>query len=151
MQQRGLFAAGAGGMVLALAYLAGARTYSWGTPAQPGPGLYPALVGLLLLVSAAWVALEAWRRPAEVDPDWPIGSPRARVILMLAPTAGYVVLLPYLGHPLAGSLLTLAVLHTMGMRRWATKIAVALAIGLGSHYVFAKLLGVPLPTGLWSG
>lgn len=148
--QRALFAAGAGGVVLALAYLAGARTYSWGTAAQPGPGLYPALVGLLLFVSATAVALEAWRQPAELDPGWPIGSARMRVIAMLGPTAGYVALLPYFGHPVAGTLLTLAVLHVMGMRRWPAKIAVALAIGLGSHYVFAKLLGVPLPTGIWS-
>jgi hypothetical protein len=68
---------------------------------------------------------------------------------LLAPTAGYVVALPYLGHPVAGTLLTLAVLHTMGTRRWVVKIAGALAIGVGSHYVFAKLLGVPLPTGIW--
>jgi hypothetical protein len=37
----------------------------------------------------------------------------------------------------------------MGTRRWVVKIAGALAIGVGSHYVFAKLLGVPLPTGIW--
>lgn len=149
--RRDVFATGAGGAVLALAYLIEAHRYSWGTTAQPGPGLYPALVGLLVLVSAGAVALEAWRRRSEPDPDWPAGPARLRVIAMLAPTAGYVLLLPYVGHPVAGTLLTVAVLHTMGMRGWLAKIAVALAIGLGSHYVFAKLLGLPLPTGIWSG
>jgi putative tricarboxylic transport membrane protein len=148
--RRDLFAAGAGGAVLALAYLIEAHRYSWGTPAQPGPGLYPTLVGMLVLVSAAAVALEAWRRRPEPDPDWPVGPRRLRVIALLAATAGYVFLLPYLGHPVAGTLLTLAVLHTMGMRRWPAKIGVALAIGIGSHYIFARLLGVPLPTGIWS-
>jgi putative tricarboxylic transport membrane protein len=147
--RRDLFGTGVGVGLLALAYLIEAHRYSWGTTAQPGPGLYPTLVGLLLLASAGAVAREAWQRRPEPDADWPVGPARLRVIALLAPTAGYVVALPYLGHPVAGTLLTLAVLHTMGTRRWVVKIAGALAIGVGSHYVFAKLLGVPLPTGIW--
>jgi hypothetical protein len=71
------------------------------------------------------------------------------VLAVLAASLGYVLLLPRLGHPVAATLVTLAVLQMMRLHGWALKLAVALALGFGSHYVFAVVLGVPLPTGLW--
>lgn len=146
-----LLGASAFAAIVGALYLAEARRYSTGTTAQPGPGLYPTLIGVVVLVAAVGVALEAARSPSAVDIAWPRGDARRRVLAILLPTAAYVLLLDVLGHALAGSLLTLIVLHVMGMRRWWLEIAVALAVGLGSHYIFATLLGVPLPAGLWRG
>ena len=148
--RRAVLAAAALGVIVSLAYLAEARRYSWGAPAQPGPGLYPALVGLVMLVSSLGVAFEARARRGAGDVAWPRDAGLARLTAILVPTAAYAVLVPYLGHPLAGTLLTLAVLHAMGLRGWALKIGLALAVGLGSQYVFGVLLGVPLPVGLWA-
>jgi putative tricarboxylic transport membrane protein len=148
--RRAVIAAAAVGVILALVYLLEARRYPWGVPAQPGPGLYPTLVGILMLVSSLGVVVEAASGRGTGRVGWPAGRDLWRLLAILAPTAGYAVLLPYLGHPLAAALLTLVVLHAMGLRRWWVKIGVALAVGLGSQYVFAALLGVPLPTGFWS-
>lgn len=137
------------GAVLALLYLWEARRYPWGSVAQPGPGLYPALVGALVLLASLGVGIETASRRSGRHVDWPVGPALRRLAAILGPTAGYVALLPYLGHPVAGTLLTLAVLHAMGLGRWPVKIGVAVAVGLGSHYVFAALLGVPLPVGAW--
>jgi hypothetical protein len=148
--KRALVATGTFGVVLAALYLVEARRYSWGTIAQPGPGLYPALVGVLLVLGSVGTALEAMLRPTGGHVDWPAGRARWRLMAILLPSLGYVLLLRYLGHPVAGTLLTLAVLHAMGMRRWPVKIVIALAVGLVSDYVFAVVLGVPLPAGFWS-
>jgi hypothetical protein len=80
---------------------------------------------------------------------WPVGAARGRMIALVAASLGYVLLLPYIGHPLAGTVVTLVALELMGQRGWPLKIALALAVGLGSHYLFAVVLGVPLPRGIW--
>ncbi|MBI2205817.1 MAG: tripartite tricarboxylate transporter TctB family protein [Candidatus Rokubacteria bacterium] len=148
--KRALVVTGALGVVLAALYLVEARRYSWGTIAQPGPGLYPVLVGCLLILGSVGIALEATLRPTGGHIDWPVGRARWRLMAILLPSLAYVLLLRYLGHPVAGTLLTLAVLHAMGMRRWPVKIVIALAVGGISHYVFTVVLGVPLPAGFWS-
>lgn len=132
-----------------LIYLAEARRYPWGTGDQPGPAVYPVLVGLLLLGSSFGMGVEAALRAPVGGLAWPEAAGRWRVVAIVAATLGYIFLLPYLGHPLAGTLATLVVLHVMGTRRWRAKIGLALAAGFGSHYLFAGLLGVPLPVGAW--
>lgn len=150
--RKALLATAALTAIVALIYLLEARRYPWGTESQPGPGLYPTLVGIVVILSALGLGVEAALRSSPGVVGWPVGPARWRVLAILGPTAGYVLLLPWLGHPLAGTLLMLGVLHVMGMRRrWLLKIAVAAAIGLGSHYVFTVLLGVPLPRGAWFG
>lgn len=138
-------------MMLAVAYLAEAMRYPRGTMAQPGPGLFPLAVGVLLLIAALGTGLEARLRRTWGDMDWPRGSDGLRVLAVLAASLGYVLLLPRLGHPVAGTLVTLAVLQVMQLRGWVVKLSLSLLIGLGSYYLFALVLGVPLPTGIWFG
>lgn len=149
--RRALLAMAASGLVLALVYLAEALRYARGTLAEPGPGLYPLLVGTLLVLGSLGIGLEAVVQRAHDGVGWPEGPARWRMLALLAASLGYVILLPYLGHPLAGALVTLVVLHVMGLRRWPLKVGLALVVGLGSHYLFTVVLGVPLPVGIWSG
>ncbi len=135
--------------LVGLAYLVEATRYARGTLAEPGPGLFPLGIGALLLGAAFVTGLEAWRRRTWETVDWPGGRDALRVLAILALSLGYALLLPWLGHPVAASLIILAVLQLMRLRGWALKLAVALGLGLGSHYLFAVVLGVPLPTGLW--
>ena len=138
-------------MLLAVAYLAEAMRYPRGTMAQPGPGLFPLAVGALMLIAALGTGLEARSRKTWEEMDWPRGLDALRVLGVLAASLGYVLLLPHLGHPVAGTLVTLAVLQMMQLRSWVVKLTLSLVIGLGSYYLFAVLLGVPLPTGIWFG
>lgn len=137
--------------VLGLLYLAEARRYPWGTLAQPGPGVFPFLVGALLLAGAVGTALEAMLRRARSEIEWPRGPAGWRVLTLVVLTCGYILLLPYLGHPIAGSLVTFGVLQIMGLPRWWLRAGLAVAVAVASHYLFAGLLGVPLPAGPWFG
>ena len=135
--------------VLAVAYLGEAMRYPRGTMAQPGPGLFPLAVGALLLLASLATGLEAWPRHRGEEMDLPGRWDALRVLAVLAAGLGYALLLPHLGHPMAGTLVTLAVLQIMRLQGWALKLGFSLAIGLGSYYLFSVLLGVPLPTGIW--
>jgi len=135
--------------LLAVAYLAEAMRYPRGTMAQPGPGLFPLAVGVLLLIVAVGSGLEVWLDGTSGDMGWPRGSDALRVLAVLATSLGYVVLLPYVGHPVAATLVTLAVLQVMHVRGWVLKVGLSLGLGLGSYYLFAVVLGVPLPAGIW--
>lgn len=138
------------GLILAFLYLLEGSRYPQGSMAQPGPGLYPSLVGSVLLFSASALVLEAVFDPSEPSVGWPSGSARRRFLAVLGATLSYILLLPYLGHALAASLLTLAVLHSMGRSSWPVKIMLSFAVSLASYYVFVLLLGIPLPPGVWS-
>ena len=138
-------------MLLAVAYLAEAMRYPRGTMAQPGPGLFPLAVGALMLIAALGTGLEVRSRKRWEEMDWPRGLDALRVLGVLAASLGYVLLLPHLGHPVAATLVTLVVLQMMQFRGWVVRLTLSLVIGLGSYYLFAVLLGVPLPTGIWFG
>lgn len=135
--------------LLAVGYLVEATRYPLGTMAQPGSALFPLLVGALVLVGAVGTAVEAFRSHVDDQVAWPTGRARGRVAAILASVLGYVMLLPYLGHPIGGALLSLVVLQVMEVRNWVLKLAIAIAVGLLSFYLFATLLGTPLPPGLW--
>lgn len=139
------------GTAVSVLYLATVPNYSLGTMAEPGPGLYPLVVGSLMLLGFLGVGLEAaWGR-SNGGVDWPGRAGRFRIAAVLAACAFYVVSLPHLGHAVAGSLVALVVLQVMGVSSWRASIALALAMGLGSHLLFTVALGVPLPAGFWLG
>lgn len=129
-------------------YLVEAHRYPRGTLAQPGPGLYPLLVGGLMVLSAFGVGLEATRDRRWRSIEWPEERSRWRVTAVVGATLGYIALLPYAGHPLAAALVTLVILQVMGLPSRLLKVAISLLVALGSHYLFAILLGVPLPLGI---
>jgi putative tricarboxylic transport membrane protein len=134
-------------VVLAVIYLAEALRYSRGSLADPGPGLYPLLVGALILLGAAGSALEVVRRPTTQEVEWPEPRAGGRLLAILAAVVGYVVALVPLGHAVAGTAAALAILHAMGMRAWWRKGLLALLAGVGSFVLFDVLLDVPLPAG----
>jgi putative tricarboxylic transport membrane protein len=147
--QRALLGTAVVAILLAGAYLAEAMRYPRGTMAQPGPGLFPLAVGMLMLIAALATGLESWSRKTWGKMDWPRAADALRVLAVLAASLGYFLLLPRLGHPVSATLVTLAVLQIMSLQGWVLKLGFSLAIGLGSYYLFSVLLGVPLPAGIW--
>jgi putative tricarboxylic transport membrane protein len=119
-------------------YLANALPLPQGTAARPGPGFFPLAVGVFgAAVAAAWVVTAFRRAPATVTG---LGTDASGLV-------AYCFLLPWIGYPLAAFLFTGLLLRTLSAR-WIPALAIALASALASYYVFAMLLGVPLPTGV---
>jgi putative tricarboxylic transport membrane protein len=162
-------AAAAVGAVLGVVYLVEAVRLGVGSGARPGPGLFPMAVGALLTVAATVLAVQAARgrlvaasdseddRAAEADgpgaaagPDALAGAgPRVRLLTVLGALVCYVVGVGWVGHLITASLVTAAGTRMLGGRAWWICAAVGLVAGVGSQLVFGRLLGVPLPQGLY--
>jgi putative tricarboxylic transport membrane protein len=135
------------GGLLTILYLIEDLHYARGTLAAPGPGAYPILVGALLMLGFVGTGWSALVSRAVERVEWPEGLARLRVLIIVAAAFAYALLVDYIGHPIAGTVLTFIVLQTMGFRSWPVKLLVALAMGVGSYFLFSVVLGVELPIG----
>jgi putative tricarboxylic transport membrane protein len=136
------------GVLVSIIYLAFTLNYPMGGLANPGPGVFPLFVGILLLISSIGISLRVKSGSTSGEAEWPKGKGRARVLAILAACLMYVVALPYLGYLIDIVGVSVVVLHVMGMRSWAVKIGVALVTGILSLLLFNVVLGVQLPQGI---
>ena len=131
-------------LVLGLLYTIGALSYEVGTLASPRSGLFPAFVGVLLLVASGFRLYEEITRPSP-GPD-PLGPAWWRVPAICASIGVFIYLLKPMGYLIASTVLTALLISFLGRRpRWAIA-SIALATAAVSFYFFT-LLGVPLPPG----
>lgn len=145
--QRALLAVDGAALLLSAIYLWIALGYPRGTMDQPGPGLYPLFVGVLLVVTSIGSIVTDLLKLAQGELEIPKGKDLGRVLTVLGGAAGYVLLLLYAGHLLSSILVVFVVLHAMGLTSWPMKIGFTIGLALGSYYLFDILLKVPLPRG----
>jgi putative tricarboxylic transport membrane protein len=146
--QKALYSVDIAALVLSLLYLGGALAYPRGTMDQPGPGLYPLFVGVLLVTASIGSIVTDLLNPAPGVLEIPKGTDLGRVLTVLGGAVAYVLLLPFAGHLLSSILMVFIVLQAMGLTSWPMKIGFTIVIALGSYYLFDILLMVPLPPGL---
>ena len=159
----------AGGLAaLALAYLFAAHRYALDTLATPGPGVFPLLLGALLLFLAVcqMVALVRTRRSGmagggggALPARHPIRekrgdavaaepAPRHRTPLLMIGALGlYAASVTLVGFLAASGLLVVVGARLMGARGWWRAVLLAVGVVAGTHLLFAVWLGVPLPAG----
>lgn len=130
-----------GAVIAALGVLALAEAWRLRDP-WPGARLMPAVVGVVLLVLGA-----AHLRMPGSAAAWPDRAGWRRVIFALALLVVYVAVLPWLGFLVATALLVLVMLRGLGDFSWPATVALTAAIAAGSHVVFVRWLGMPLPPG----
>ncbi len=135
------------GLGLALAYLGLGAQLDVGKFAAPGAGLYPRVLGIVLLVIAV---RGVWTTARAAQPErFTIERVEAlrvfgAIIVMLA----YGAMLDTLGSIVVTFLLSLVSLLVMGWRGWFKVVASAGIVAVGVHLLFVKLLGVQMPLGL---
>lgn len=111
----------------------------------------------LAILAALLIAQDLWRarRAAAVAPgkdaDAGVTEAHLRAAGMLLIGMGYLVVVNTIGYVPAVALLVLATARFMG-RPWSVQL-VLLALGgaLVYYLLFARLLGIPLPPGIWPG
>ena len=118
-----------------------------GFAAEFQPRLFPSLIGWLLIVSGAALAVVARRTPADAVVDWPVAHDARRVGVMLASIAAYLVAIDAIGMPLATMLVVWFQVRLLGRYRPHVPIAIAVASGLVVHVVFTLGLGLMFPPG----
>jgi len=138
-------------LVASAVYLVQALRMPLGAAARPGPGFFPVAVGVFACVVALVLVALAVRRveraPAAEDAA-ATPEDRRRVWLAVVTLAAFCLVLPWVGYPLAALLFVAAMLLQLGAG-WRGAVLTALVSAEGSYYLFAGLLGVTLPRGLW--
>jgi len=121
-----------------------------------GPAAVPIVVGTLLVVVAAFLALDVSRggrgEPEGGEDVELSGSTDWRTVLMLA--AAFVsnaLLIETLGWPFSGAILFWGSAFALGSRHYVRDAVIALVLSFGSWYLFAFGLGVILPVGILKG
>jgi hypothetical protein len=130
-------------IAIALAFIVLSRQYSLGNMHRMGPGLFPTLVGSLLIGLGALIAVRALAFDGP-----PVPGLHARPILVsLAAICLFGVTLQWLGLVAAIAVLVLCgALASRESRLWENA-ALALVLIAFSVAVFVWLLGLPIP--LW--
>lgn len=134
---------------VSVAYLAGSRSLPLGTPSQPGPGLFPLAVGLLLSAATFTYAIQVFRSkaPAHEGRAFPTADDLRRLQGIVVALVFVGISLPLLGYVASSAILAMAVLRVLGMRGWMRIVLVASLLSVGSFCLFRLVLGVPLPSG----
>ena len=127
--------------------------YELGGVVQPGPGFFPFLLGLLLillsLLSLFGKVKRISVRDPTISPSLPGGWKKvvyAVVILTLA-----ALFFEKVGYLITFFLLILLSMRGAGPQSWKRILLVALLTTLGVYLVFILLLGQPMPPGFLRG
>lgn len=121
-----------------------------------GPGDFPTMVAVILGVCAIWLFVDTLRRPVdktEDREDKPKSNNNPQAIRDI--TVGFglftllLVLLPFAGFSAASCVFVFLFLHFIGRYKFYISLIIALVIPFLLWFIFAYLLTVPLPKGLW--
>ena len=116
----------------------------WGSDG-PKSGFFPFWLGTILVLSAAVLILQAWRRGARVPF---VSKEKLRpVLIVLLPALGLVVATQWIGLYAASALYIGGYMRAVGAHRWLTVVLVAVGIPVVTFVVFEQWFLVPMPKG----
>jgi putative tricarboxylic transport membrane protein len=116
----------------------------WGVEG-PRAGFFPFYVGLTILIASIVNFIHARSEPAEDRfADW---EQLRQVLAVVAPTAVYVAVMPWIGIYVSSALLIAFFMKRLANYPWHLIAAIALGVPLATFLVFEKWFLVPLPKG----
>lgn len=128
-------------LILGLFGIAVSAGLGIGSPQAPGPGLWPLVISLVMVVASAISLLKA-KQDNDVEAfDRGITTVAFSVISLLV----YATLLPIIGFEFPTILLLIFWIKVLGKESWRTAILVSLIATLVVYALFIVLLTVPLP------
>ena len=128
-------------VVLGAAALLGSWSLGIGSAREPGPGTWPLLVSVLLVVLGVALLLN-FRRVSDAE-KFSHGS--WLVLAGLATMVVFVGLIDVIGFEIPSALLCLAWLRYLGREGWRMSIITSLGVVVGFYLVFVAALAVPIP------
>jgi len=144
----------AGGLIFLLTGIYGI-TFSLSLPMgrwnEPGPGAFPFGLAILLAFSGIMIIARAKSKKEEKQEGKARGFLRNLItpVLIVLLTLGFILTLEQVGY--VSSVLVYLFILFFGICRYKLPLAAGMAVvfGLGSWYLFVKILGVQLPLSFW--
>lgn len=125
-----------------------ARDYPFGSTFKMGPGYFPTVLGVLLVLVGLVVTLRGLLQPGTA-----VGAFAWRqILLVLAATLSFGLLLRGAGLIVAVLILVMVGTYASRFFRWGAAVALAAGMAAFCVLVFVKALGMPIPMlGPWFG
>jgi len=131
-------------VALAIFVLWESRSIPFGTVKEPGPGVVPALLAVILLVCSLAVIAGGAVAPRVGALDW---SEWRHAVAILGTCAFMALALERLGYRITMVLALLGLLRLVERKGWVPAALFAVGFSLGSYFLFNTLLRVQMPRG----
>ena len=144
-------AIGVGLIVFAIAVLLYTRTFPTLERGYPGPSLFPNVLAVLFIIAGITLVAQGVRsgdRIIKFDTRGITRSGLINILLVLGGIVFYVYLSDFLGFQITSFILLFGLMKWLRVStHWS--LVMACGITLAIYLLFAKMLLVPLPWGLW--
>lgn len=121
--------------------LAGALNLGMGSPSEPGPGTWPALLSTALTVLGVLLAAQA-RRADDAEQFTRTGL---LVLVAVGSMVAFVAVIGVIGFEIPAALLAFFWLRVLGRESWRTSIGVSLVLTVVLYALFVGALEVTIP------
>jgi hypothetical protein len=125
-----------------------------GTFRMAGTGMFPLLLGILLMILSVIFVLKNFfqKKEKQVQKEASIESSESprQLILFLGTMALVTLFFNKLGFPLSAFVLMLALLRILGMKQWTLTLPLSFMTAAACYFLFVQWLQIPLPKG-WIG
>ena len=138
-------------LAFAVAFSVGAlKQYQWWGSGGPGPAFVPFWLGLVMALLALSMLLRSLKQKDPGAAWLPRGEGLRDMLVVLAATVAFIVLLKVTGMILGTALYLAFLVRFLGKHRWWVTLAVAFGAAGFNWLVFVHWLRVPMPEGmLW--
>ncbi len=122
---------------------------------DPGPGLYPFLLGILLCILVIPVCVGSLMKrklSAQGESEAKPSESKANLTKLTIPIfslIGYFLLLEFFGFLITSFLFLLGLFWYGHPRQWRLVLLFPFFVVIASYFIFQVLLQVPFPPGLW--
>jgi putative tricarboxylic transport membrane protein len=145
---KGYLIVGGIGLLVAIGYMVMALRLPFGRLSQPGAGVFPVFVGIVLIVGSLLTIREGWSAGGRETIEFPGGPDRLRVIGLVVLLLAFFAALPWLGQLVSSALFCVFLMRMLSKLPWIRIVAYAVAIAVLIDVVFEIALKVPLPRGV---
>lgn len=118
-----------------------ASGFGLGSMTQPGPGLWPLTVSLIVVALSATLLIVGRRA---TDAEQFTRSSRL-IVIGVATLVAWAILLPVIGFEVPSLLLMFVWLRWLGRESWRSSVVVSIAAVAAFYVLFIVLLQIPLP------
>jgi putative tricarboxylic transport membrane protein len=121
-----------------------------------GPKAVPFVLGAALVILSVFLAIDVLRggrgeQETGEDVDLSHGMDWRTVLLLCGAFLANVVLIERVGWPVSGAILFFGTAYALGSRHLIRDPLIAIALSVGTWYLFALGLGINLPVGVLQG